>query len=141
MRNLYILLFSCLPILACSQGKDNLKDKFSDYFLIGATINQEDYQIIDKDEKVLKIVSENFNSLTPENSMKWMHSHPEYSKFTFSNAQKITDFAKDNNMYLLGHTLVWHNQVPEYISEIGDKGKFNLHLKNHIYQLVTRFKG
>ena len=90
MRNLYILLFSCLPILACSQGKDNLKDKFSDYFLVGATINQEDYQIIDKDEKVLKIVSENFNSLTPENSMKWMHSHPEYSKFTFSNAQKIT---------------------------------------------------
>ena len=141
MRNLYILLFSCLPILACSQGKDNLKDKFADYFLIGATINQEDYQIIDKDEKVLKIVSENFNSLTPENSMKWMHSHPEYSKFTFSNAQKITDFAKDNNMYLLGHTLVWHNQVPQYISEIADKGKFNLHLKNHIYQLVTRFKG
>jgi len=41
----------------------------------------------------------------------------------------------------LGHTLVWHNQVPEYISEIADKGKFNLHLKNHIYQLVTRFKG
>ena len=62
MRNLYILLFSCLPILACSQGKDNLKDKFSDYFLIGATINQEDYQIIDKDEKVLKIVSE----ITPD---------------------------------------------------------------------------
>ena len=65
--------------------------------------------------------------------MKWMHSHPEYSKFTFSNAQKITDFAKDNNMYLLGHTLVWHNQVPEYVSEINDKAKFNLTFKkSHI---------
>ena len=118
MRNLFILIFFCIPLLACSQNNGNLKDKYADYFLIGATINQEDYQIIDKDEKVLQIVSENFNSLTPENSMKWMHSHPEYSKFTFSNAQKITDFAKDNDMYLLGHTLVWHNQLPEYISEI-----------------------
>ena len=73
--------------------------------------------------------------------MKWMHSHPEHSKFTFSNAQKITDFAKENDMYLLGHTLVWHNQVPDYVSKIEDKSKFNLHVKNHIFQLVTRFKG
>ena len=84
----------------CSQQTESLKEKFEDYFLIGATINQEDYQLIDKDEKILEIVSEDFNSLTPENSMKWMHSHPEYSKFTFSNAQKITDFAKDNEHVL-----------------------------------------
>ena len=92
-------------------------------------------------KKLLKIVSENFNSLTPENSMKWMHSHPDYSKFTFSNAQKITDFAKDKNMYLLGHTLVGIIKFLNIFTEINDKGKFNLHLKNHIFQLVTRFKG
>ena len=141
MRNILFLFFACFPLMMCSQQTESLKEKFEDYFLIGATINQEDYQLIDKDEKVLEIVSEDFNSVTPENSMKWMHSHPEYSKFTFSNAQKITDFTKDNNMYLLGHTLVWHNQVPEYVSEINDKAKFNLHLKNHIFQMVTRFKG
>ena len=141
MRNILFLFFACFPLMMCSQQTESLKEKFADYFLIGATINQEDYQLIDKDEKILEIVSEDFNSVTPENSMKWMHSHPEYTKFTFSNAQKITDFAKDNNMYLLGHTLVWHNQVPEYVSEINDKTKFNLHIKNHIFQLVTRFKG
>ena len=141
MKKIFIFLFVSIPFFACSQEKESLKEKFADYFLIGATINQEDYQLIDKDEKILEIVSEDFNSVTPENSMKWMHSHPEYSKFTFSNAQKITDFAKNNDMYLLGHTLVWHNQVPEYVSEINDKAKFNLHLKNHIFQMVTRFKG
>ena len=66
-------------MIKCSQQTESLKEKFKDYFLIGATINQEDYQLIDKDEKILEIVSEDFNSLTPENSMKWMHSHPEYS--------------------------------------------------------------
>ena len=141
MRNIFFLFFAFLPLAMCSQQSESLKQKFADYFLIGATINQEDYQIIDNDEKILKIVSEDFSSVTPENSMKWMHSHPEYSKFTFSNAQKITDFAKENDMYLLGHTLVWHNQVPDYVSKIEDKSKFNLHVKNHIFQLVTRFKG
>ena len=118
MKKIFIFLFVSIPFFACSQEKESLKEKFADYFLIGATINQEDYQIIDEDEKILKIVSEDFNSITPENSMKWMHSHPEYSKYTFSNAQKITDFAKDNYMYLLGHTLVWHNQVPGYVLEL-----------------------
>ena len=140
MKRLLILLIISIPFFACSQQNESLKEKFSDYFLIGATINQQDYQIIDKDDRVLKIVSEDFNSVTPENSMKWMHSHPEYSKFTFSNAQKIVDFAKENDMYLLGHTLVWHNQVPDYLSDIQDSIKFNRHLKNHIFQLVTRFK-
>ena len=92
----FLLFFACFPLMMCSQQKESLKEKFEDYFLIGATINQEDYQLIDKDEKVLEIVSEEFNSVTPENSMKWMHSHPEYTKFTFSNAQKITDFAPKN---------------------------------------------
>ena len=50
MRNIYFLFFACLPLVMCSQQPETLKEKFADYFLIGATINQEDYQIIDKDE-------------------------------------------------------------------------------------------
>ena len=93
MRN--ILFFACFPLIICSQQTESLKEKFEDYFLIGATINQEDYQIIDRDHGVLEIVKENFNSVTPENSMKWMHSHPEYYTYTFSNAEKI---AQDDNL-------------------------------------------
>ena len=61
MKKLLISIFITLPFLTCSQEKESLKEKFADYFLIGATINQEDYQIIDKDEKILKIVSKDFN--------------------------------------------------------------------------------
>ena len=52
MKNIFVLLFILTPLFACSQDKESLKEKFADYFLIGATINQEDYQIIDKDKKV-----------------------------------------------------------------------------------------
>ena len=51
MKKIFIFLFVSIPFFACSQEKESLKEKFADYFLIGATINQEDYQLIDKDEK------------------------------------------------------------------------------------------
>ena len=59
MKKIFIFLFLSIPFIACSQEKESLKEKFADYFLIGATINQEDYQIIDKDEKILKIARSN----------------------------------------------------------------------------------
>ena len=141
MKNFFIITAIVVASFLYFPKEDSLKEKFENDFLIGATINQEDYQIVDKDAKAIKIVQKDFNAVTPENSMKWMHIHPEFNEFTFSNADKIVDFAKENEMYLLGHTLVWHNQVPEYVSEINDKTKFNLHLKNHIFQMLTRFKG
>ena len=109
--------------------------------MIGATINQEDYQIVDKDVKAIKIVQRDFNAVTPENSMKWMHIHPGFNEFTFSNADKIVDFAKENEMYLLGHTLVWHNQVPDYIYDIKDKKTFQDHIEEHINTVVERYQG
>ena len=73
MKRILISLFISIPFLACSQEKESLKEKFQDYFLIGATINQEDYQIIDKDnvlefrkkvnEKLLSFIKENLPSL------------------------------------------------------------------------------
>ena len=57
MKRIFIFLFVSIPFFTCSQQTESLKEKFEDYFLIGATINQEDYQLIDKDEKILEIVS------------------------------------------------------------------------------------
>ena len=70
-----------------------------------------------------------------------MHIHPEFNEFTFSNADKIVDFAKENEMYLLGHTLVWHNQVPDYIYNIKDKSTFQDHIEEHINTVVKRYQG
>lgn len=71
----------------------------------------------------VKIIKEQFNSVTLENDMK-----PEaiinktesvaagniVVSFN-SNAKKMLDFAKENNMAVRGHTLVWHSQTPQWI--------------------------
>ena len=141
MKNFFIITAIVVASFLYFPNEDSLKEKFENDFLIGATINQEDYQIVDKDAKAIKIVQKDFNAVTPENSMKWMHIHPEFNEFTFSNADKIVDFAKENEMYLLGHTLVWHNQVPDYIYNIKDKSTFQDHIKEHINTVVKRYQG
>ena len=141
MKNFFIITAIVVASFLYFPNEESLKDKFENDFLIGATINQEDYQIVDKDAKAIKIVQKDFNAVTPENSMKWMHIHPEFNEFTFSNADKIVDFAKENEMYLLGHTLVWHNQVPDYIYNIKDKSTFQDHIEEHINTVVKRYQG
>lgn len=141
MKNFFIITTIVVASLLYFPREDSLKDKFEDDFLIGATINQEDYQIVGKDARAIKIVLKDFNAVTPENSMKWMHIHPEFDEYTFSNADKIVDFAKANDMYLLGHTLIWHNQVPDYIYNIKDKKTFEKHVQKHINTVVNRYKG
>tara|TARA_B100001094_G_C18132483_1_gene773089 strand:- start:577 stop:1677 length:1101 start_codon:yes stop_codon:yes gene_type:complete len=141
MKNFFIITAVVVASLLYFPDYESLKEKFDDKFLIGATINQEDYQIVDSDVKAIEIVKKDFNAVTPENCMKWMHIHPEFDEFTFSNADKIVDFAKENNMYLLGHTLVWHNQVPDYIYNIKDKETFQDHVQKHINTVVKRYTG
>ena len=53
-----------------------------------------------------------YNSLTPENRMKWQFIHPEKDRYDFSGADRLVEFALNNNMKVKGHTLVWHHQTP-----------------------------
>ena len=141
MKKIFLVYLLSFQFFACAQNNISLKEKFSSLFLVGAVINQEDYQILDKDPKIIEIVQGDFNALTPENSMKWMHIHPNFDKYTFSNADKIVKFSENNDMYLLGHTLLWHNQVPSYVYDIRDKITFENHVKKHITTLVNRYSG
>ncbi|MBA08889.1 MAG: 1,4-beta-xylanase [Flavobacteriaceae bacterium] len=141
MKKIFLVYLLSFQFFACAQNNISLKEKFSSLFLVGAVINQEDYQILDKDPKIIEIVQGDFNALTPENSMKWMHIHPNFDKYTFSNADKIVKFSENNDMYLLGHTLLWHNQVPSYVYDIRDKITFENHVKKHITTVVNRYSG
>ncbi|KAA9015991.1 endo-1,4-beta-xylanase [Niallia endozanthoxylica] len=86
-----------------------LDERYAKLFDIGAAV--EPYMFEGKDAEVLK---RHFNSLVAENVMKPINIHPEEGKFNFEEADKIVKFAKENNMKLRGHTLIWHSQVPDW---------------------------
>jgi endo-1,4-beta-xylanase len=83
-----------------------------------------------------------FNLLEPENEMKFGPIHPAREGYNFAPADRLVAFAESNRMAVRGHTLVWHNQVPAWVSN----GNFSSEqlaqiLEQHIATVVGRYAG
>ena len=50
-----------------------------------------------------------FNSVTPENEMKWDTVEPNRNQFNFAPADRIVSQARSRGMSVRGHTFVWHS--------------------------------
>ena len=87
----------------------SLSERYEESFDIGAAV--EPYQLEGVQGEMLK---HHYNSIVAENVMKPINIQPEEGKFDFEEADKIVEFAEENNMDLRFHTLVWHSQVPEW---------------------------
>ena len=87
----------------------SISERYENSFTIGAAV--EPYQLEGMNGEVLK---RHYTSIVAENVMKPINIQPEEGKFNFKEADKIVKFAKENNMDLRFHTLIWHSQVPEW---------------------------
>lgn len=89
-----------------------------------------------------EIIKQEFNAFTPENSMKWESTEPSRGNFTFTDADRYAAFAKKNNLQVHCHTLVWHSQLPQWVSNGGFDNKTLIGImEDHIKAIVTRYKG
>ena len=133
-----ICLFSNGNFIKVSKNS-SLSEKFKNYFFVGAAINKD--QILQKDEKSNSIIKQNFNTLSPENVMKWMFIQPKPDIFYFDDSDKYVQFGLDNNMHIVGHALIWHSQIADFMNSIKDSTEMMQHVNNHISTLVNRYKG
>lgn len=120
-----------------------LKDYYIDYFPIGVAVSPSNLTL-GTGERV--IIDKEFNSLTAENVMKMGPMHPQENTYYWDDADKIVNFAIANNMKVRGHTLCWHSNTPSWILKNSDgttvtKEVLLNRLKDHITQVVTRYKG
>ncbi|GIF71674.1 endo-1,4-beta-xylanase [Asanoa siamensis] len=98
------------------------------------------------DPQYRQIVSREFNSVTAENVMKWGELEPTRGTYNWAPADELIAAAKRNNQKVRGHVLVWHNQLPTWLTTGANDGtisKAELRdiLKNHITTVVKRYKG
>jgi endo-1,4-beta-xylanase len=108
-------------------------------FPIGAAI---DVYALANDSAYRKIAVNQFNSVTPENCFKAAYLHPEPLVFDWSQADSLVQFCIANNKRIHGHTLVWHQQLPEWMLHFeGDAQAWEQLLKQHIQSIVGHFKG
>ena len=144
LNNFKKILIITIIFCAFSYGnnlnsKDSLKKYYSPFFNIGAAINEDIILGLDNDSKF--IVETQFNSITSENSLKWMFIQPAPNSFNFKAADKYVNFGIKNNMHIVGHALVWHSQLANFMQKIKSKADMSIHFENHINTVVSRYKG
>lgn len=90
----------------------------------------------------------NFNMVVAENEMKADAIQPNRGQFNFGDGDRLCDFAARHGMAVRGHTLIWHNQTPSWISSDGYKNNHNYTraelleiMKEHITTVLTHYKG
>ncbi|MDA9572974.1 endo-1,4-beta-xylanase [Flavobacteriaceae bacterium] len=144
INNFNIILYFAIIFCAFSYGNnlnsaDSLKKYYSSFFNIGAAINEDIILGLDNDSK--QIVETQFNSITPENSLKWMFVQPYPNSFNFTVADKYVNIGIKNKMHIVGHALVWHSQLADFMQNVKSKAQMNKHFENHINTVVSRYKG
>ena len=92
------------------------------------------------------VLSEQFSVVTPGNEMKWGVVEPEQGVFDWSGADRLVAFAEQNGQLVRGHTLLWHNQLPNWLTTGVANGSISATelaslLKQHIFTEVTRYRG
>ncbi len=93
-----------------------------------------------------QIAAGQFSTVTPENQMKWQVVEPTRGTYDWSQADQLVAFANEHGQLVRGHTLVWHNQLPDWLtSGVGNGTISNAQLKDllhkHITDEVAHFKG
>ncbi|KAL2826208.1 glycoside hydrolase superfamily [Aspergillus cavernicola] len=83
-----------------------------------------------------------FGQITPGNSQKWDTTEPTQGTFSFTKGDVIADLADANGQYLRCHTLLWHQQLPSWLtSGTWTNATLIAVLQNHITNVVTHYKG
>ena len=145
MRNFIALVATSLVgVIAVAQNQPSLKAAFHDSFRIGAAVNAA--QFTEADAPGAALIKKQFNSITPENVLKWERVHPKPGVYDFDLPDRYVAFGEKNHMRIIGHTLVWHNQTPPWVFE-NDKGNpadretLVSRMRDHIHTVVGRYKG
>jgi endo-1,4-beta-xylanase len=129
---------------AAAHAPTSLKAAYKGDFVIGAALNAA--QISGTDARGDAIVTAQFNSISPENCLKWLLVHPQPDKYDFTLADQYVAFGRKHHMFIVGHNLVWHNQVPAWVfhdasGNLLTRDALLARMRDHIHTVVGRYKG
>ncbi len=110
-------------------------------------------------DKYKDVVTKNFSSITCENEMKPdsvlnkslclqnVKENPAYVAVDFSKCKNIIQYCVDNELVMRYHTLVWHNQTPEWFfyedydtqKKLADCEVMKKRMENYIHAVISYF--
>jgi len=140
-------LLATLPLSAQQVSQSSaasLREVFAGHFLVGAALNSD--QFWERDTIGARLIKRHFNTITPENVLKWERVHPQPGRYAFEESDRYVDFGTRNGMTVIGHTLVWHSQTPRWVFQDSagnpaTREQLLARMKEHIQTVVGRYAG
>ncbi len=106
--------------------------------LIGAAVEPSLF----KEPAYVATLAREFNMIEAENALKWAAIRPDRGTFNFKPGDEVVAFAKQHKMKVRGHTLLWSEYNPAWLT----KGKFTPSqlsdlLHEHITNVMKHYAG
>jgi endo-1,4-beta-xylanase len=143
-----LFLLMALMILNCcsaesSNGVDMMtlppmKDQFAAHFMIGNIVNPAD---VSSSGVTNRKLTQHYNVLTAENDMKPQYLSPSRGNYSYGTADRMVNAAIASGFKVVGHTLLWHSQIPTWQQSIAGRETALAAMKQFITDVVTHFKG
>lgn len=124
----FAAIFLSISSAALAADQPTLKEAFRDHFMIGVAINRpiamgndaradNVNRTREQVQQDTATVLAQFNQIAPENDLKWqlIHPRPGPDGYDFGPADAFVEFGMKHNLYIIGHTLVWHGQTPNWV--------------------------
>jgi len=144
LASIFLVTIGILVTPSAVHAQTALKEAFKNDFLVGVALNESQFTGQNASEAAL--VAAQFNSISPENVLKWESVHPETNRYNFGPADSYVEFGLKNHMFIIGHNLIWHQQTPKWVFQ-DDKGNpisrdaLLKRMHDHIFAVVGRYQG
>ncbi|MCF3107731.1 endo-1,4-beta-xylanase [Niabella sp. CC-SYL272] len=145
MKRKWSLLIIAALISGCAGNRKigrapaSLKEAFKNDFLIGTALSAG--QIGERDAGARVLVPQQFNAITPENVMKCEAIHPQWNRYDYKLADEYVNYGSRRQMFIVGHTLIWHSQLPGFVHRIKSPDSLRLFMQQHIHTIASRYAG
>ena len=129
---------------ASTEERPPLREAFADQFRIGVAVT--DDQVMGRAPAEARLIARHFNTITPENLLKWESVKPEPHIYMFEASDAFAAFGERHDLFMVGHALVWHQQTPAWVFQ-DDEGRpatrevLLARMKEHIDRVVGRYRG
>lgn len=147
-------LFALIVLVSCSKDDDVtsivdndpieeddsdakiLRDKAA--FGIGAAVTTEQLN----QSLFANTVKTHFSQISAEYEMKMNHIWTSSSQYTWTKADAFVNYAKNNNLDVHGHTLLWYKSFPQWFTDARyDSIQFESRVRDYLKATVERYKG
>ncbi|KAH6691484.1 glycoside hydrolase superfamily [Plectosphaerella plurivora] len=99
---------------------------------------------INSDTQYRNILANNqeFGQVVPENGQKWESVQRVRGTFNYQQGDISASFARQNNQLLRCHALVWHSQLPTWVSQGSwTRATLTLVIETHINNVMGHYRG